>query len=373
MNILVIARGIPSNKYKMQGIFEFDQAIALSKNNKVVYLSFDIRSIRRWRRWGIHRYKNRNIDIIEVNLPLGQFPDVLIDKLAIFKLRQILKNTIDKYRIDIIHAHFIENGYYLVKAIENIDIPTILTEHRSDMNKKYLSNRFKYLGEHTYNNVNRVVSVSNALAMAIYSNFNVESEVIPNIVDLENFSFNKYSSRTSNIVSVGNLCKGKNFKLLIEAFSNAYHDERKLIIIGDGEEKEMLKKQAELLGISDRIVFYGVLSRGEIGKIMDECSFFALASNSETFGVAYIEALAKGLPVVATKCGGPEDFVNKNNGIIVPCNNSKELTIALKTMDKDIELYNREQISLEVYEKFSADHVAEILENLYCRIINNVS
>ena len=273
------------------------------------------------------------------------------------------------YRIDIIHAHFIENGFYLVKATENESIPTILTEHRSDMNTKCLSDRFKYLGDNTYKNLNQVISVSKTLATSIYKNFHIKSEVIPNIVDLENFRYIECVDRTNNVVSVGNLRREKNFRVLIESFAKAFKDKRKLIIIGEGEEKESLMRQAEMLGISDRVIFKGVLSRNAIAKIMDECSFFALASDSETFGVAYIEALAKGLPVVATKCGGPEDFVNEQNGIMVQCNDSDLFATGLKMLDRDIGSYDRRKISEEITTKFSGVHVAQTLEKLYYKII----
>jgi glycosyltransferase, family 1 len=371
MKILILARSIPSDKYKMQGIFEFDQALALAQktNNEVVYIAFDLRSIRRWRRWGIRKYTRSGIDVIEVNLPLGQFPDSMIDKIAIKNLRRLLRQVMNDYRIDIIHAHFIENGFYLVKATENESIPTILTEHRSDMNTKCLSDRFKYLGDNTYKNLNQVISVSKTLATSIYKNFHIKSEVIPNIVDLENFRYIECVDRTNNVVSVGNLRREKNFRVLIESFAKAFKDKRKLIIIGEGEEKESLMRQAEMLGISDRVIFKGVLSRNAIAKIMDECSFFALASDSETFGVAYIEALAKGLPVVATKCGGPEDFVNEQNGIMVQCNDSDLFATGLKMLDRDIGSYDRRKISEEITTKFSGVHVAQTLEKLYYKII----
>ena len=188
-------------------------------------------------------------------------------------------------------------------------------------------------------------------------------------MDLENFRYIECVDRTNNVVSGGNLRREKNFRVLIESFAKAFKDKRKLIIIGEGEEKESLMRQAEMLGISDRVIFKGVLSRNAIAKIMDECSFFALASDSETFGVAYIEALAKGLPVVATKCGGPEDFVNEQNGIMVQCNDSDLFATGLKMLDRDIGSYDRRKISEEITTKFSGVHVAQTLEKLYYKII----
>ena len=105
-------------------------------------------------------------------------------------------------------------------------------------------------------------------------------------------------------------------------------------------------------GLTARITLMGLKSQQEIQNLISESDVFVLASRKETFGVVYIEAMAKGLPVIATPCGGPEEFVNHENGLLVPCNRVNELTDALKYMHKNINEYNRDKIRESTLKNF---------------------
>lgn len=82
----------------------------------------------------------------------------------------------------------------------------------------------------------------------------------------------------------------------------------------------------------------------KIAEQLSKSDCFVLASQSETFGVAYIEALAMGVPVIATKCGGPEGFVNENNGIMIDVDSESQLIEAMKYMYNNSDKYDREEI-----------------------------
>ncbi|MGE4284702.1 MAG: glycosyltransferase, partial [Clostridia bacterium] len=89
----------------------------------------------------------------------------------------------------------------------------------------------------------------------------------------------------------------------------------------------------------------------------------------ETFGVAYIEALACGVPVIATTCGGPEGFVHEENGMLIPVDDEKALLEAMNTMYDNASTYDRAKIAAEICEKFSPDCVAAQLEEIYRELI----
>ena len=86
------------------------------------------------------------------------------------------------------------------------------------------------------------------------------------------------------------------------------------------------------------------MSRELVLKEMQNCSFFVLTSNYETFGIVIIEALSCGKPVVSTKCVGPEEIINDTNGLLVEKENVKSLSKGLVYMYKNINNYNSKQI-----------------------------
>jgi L-malate glycosyltransferase len=110
------------------------------------------------------------------------------------------------------------------------------------------------------------------------------------------------------------------------------------------------------------------VSKKPLQKKLRESDCFVLPSKSETFGVAYMEALACGVPVIATKCGGPEVFVNKSNGLLIPVNDVDTLAVAMKYMYKNITLFDKKKIAKDIKSKFSPEVVANQLLRIYKKI-----
>ena len=376
MYILIIANGYPSEKHKLAGIFEFDQAKALAKaKQKVVFAAIDMRSIRHKRHWGFESFERDGVQIEAVNIPCGRIPKKILNIVGIIALKFLYKKIVEKYGTpDVIHAHFIEMGYFTVKVFEKIKVPLVLTEHFSGINKTKLSKDLLKLGSFTYRRFDQVITVSNALAKNIKDNFGVKTITIPNIVDTECFGYkaNKQDNGFS-FVSVGSLVFNKGMDLLIQAFAKSFKGKKevKLYIYGEGPEKYRLQKMIDEFGLKEQVILLGLAERKEIAQKMSESDCFVLASRGETFGVAYVEAMAMGLPVIATKCGGPEDFVTTQNGILIPKDNINSLADALTMMHNNISVYDRKKISDYARKRFGPDTIAEQLKNVYINLIES--
>ena len=161
--------------------------------------------------------------------------------------------------------------------------------------------------------------------------------------------------------------------MLIKAFAQAFRECPKvtLTICGQGQEEGMLRKLIFDLGMEGRIELAGLRPREEIAQRLQDADCFALASVSETFGVSYLEALSCGVPVIATRCGGPECFVNERNGLMVEPDNIEELARAMLTMYCNSSSYNRAAIAHEIRQDYSAQAVASRLMEQYERLIRH--
>jgi glycosyltransferase involved in cell wall biosynthesis len=292
MYILIVSRGYPTEKYAANGIFEFEQALALrDSGHKVVLAAVDLRSIRRWRRWGIERIEKEGIEVWSINIPCGNMPKDILYRAGIFGLKILYKKIYSQHGApDIVHAHFGRIGFISLKALSENKLPIVITEHLSLVLTKKLKNFEISCLKSCVEESNAFICVSSALKRSVLqltgSNKNIY--VVPNMVS----PLFKYKSKQSNkenflFLSVGNLVESKRFDITIDAFSKAFQGNEavKLYIGGNGPQRGYLKQKINELKMNNQIFLIGQLTRQEVVEKMHECDVFVLASDFETFGV----------------------------------------------------------------------------------------
>ena len=376
MYVMIVSRGYPTNKYKMNGIFEFDQAKALAKEgHKVVFAAIDVRSLRRWRKWGIEQQKIQGVNVYVINIPVGRLPKVILHKVTSIGLSILYKLILKKLgKPDVIHAHFTNLGYAALTLKNKINVPLVITEHSSLIIKPIIDDQLFNTAKEAYMHADAVIAVSPSLVNVIKNKFNINALYVPNIVDTSVFSYSvKDESKTFNFVSTGNLRIIKRMDLTVKAFYSAFHDDSSvtLTIFGEGAERPKIEALIKEFNIESRVVLMGTCSREVISEKLKNSDCFVLDSRAETFGVAYVEALATGVPVIATKCGGPETFVNSDNGLLIPVDGFDELVIAMKYMYQNIKIFDKEKISDQIKSKFSPEQISKKLVEVYEKVNDN--
>ena len=200
--------------------------------------------------------------------------------------------------------------------------------------------------------------------------------VIPNLLDGSFLSVpvrppaSRIPGAPFTFTSIGNLIATKSFDVLLRAFAKAFGNARevRLEIGGDGPERGGLAALAAQLGIASQVDFRGALSRGGVREAMLRADALVLASSVETFGVVIAEAMALGLPVIATRSGGPEDFVTPECGYLVDCDNSEELARRMVSVRNDFP-YSPQTIRERIQGYASPSAVTTALEGLYRQVI----
>lgn len=277
---------------------------------------------------------------------------------------------------DLIHAH---NACWSGVAARRITsayrIPYILTEHDSrhllGNYRKHEELRFSeaYLG------ASRIIAVSPALAEAL-RRFPIDPGrlvVIGNVVDEEFFTLPPSApSGPFTALYVGSLSRDKNVGLFVKAFAEAFGNRKdaELLVAGTGPEQKNLTVLSRKLGIGDRTQFLGHLDPEGVRRAMWSSNVLVVPSKFETFSVVLIEALATGLPVIATHCGGPDFVLQEGGGQLVPMDDLPSMCDALLSVSRrpegHAERAARRKIAIR---RFSNRMFATTMARVYAEVI----
>ncbi|WP_097033686.1 glycosyltransferase [Clostridium tertium] len=379
MNILIIPSWYATNSNPTNGSFFREQAMALKEAGHNVIVAFvevrlasrdlfsekvDIKDDN-----GIKTYR-----IIQGKIPkTGNIGTAIAFRRGLIK---IIKNLYNRENIDIVHLHScIWGGIGAVSASRKLNIPLVITEHSSYYSRYRVKMIEKLILRYSFKSANKVISVSNSLR-EIISKYKSNIEVIPNMVDCDkvlsiiNKKNNLGEEGQFTFLSLCYLKKNKGIDILIRAFSTYFRGkEVKLIIAGDGPERENLENLSKELGILEQVEFKGALNRDEVYKVMSNCNIFVLPSRFETFGVVLIEALANGKPVISTRNGGANDIVTDENGILVDIDDIEGLGKAMVDLKLNYNKYNEEEIRNSCINKYSKKIITRQLEKVYSELI----
>lgn len=373
MNIYLISSWYPTPKTPLYVPFIAGQAQALARaGHKVTVINCEIISLKDWEKPGLSRRYEKGVDVFQYILPIYRFgSDEFTRKLTEKYIKKVYKLAQNENgKPDIIHIHAsCFAGIEGVKIAKENGIKCVLTEHFSKLVFGEVTKaEFKCL-DYAIKNADRVVAVSGFLAKTISEKFGRRAEVIPNFVDTTTFSPDTGSRKRSEFqfITCGFLSYRKGMDILLKAFAKMQEnqDGSQLLIVGDGAERENLEYLSKSLGISHSVTFAGGKNHEQLAELMRESDCFVLPSRGETFGVVYIEALASGIPIIATKCGGPEDIVHDKNGILTEIDDVDALAHAMQEIKDNYARYDRNNMRQEAEEKYSEKKIISQITDLY--------
>ena len=188
------------------------------------------------------------------------------------------------------------------------------------------------------------VSISHRNRNFLSSYYGISETRIPvvhNPVEISRFhSVNHKTAGDFTFITAGRFSAEKNQQMMLRAFAAFLEKgyDARLILLGKGEEEAKLKSLAQKLGVSDRIDFAGFVVNVE--EYLANADVFLLSSDFEALPLALLEAMAAGLPIVATDVGGIRDIVT-DNGILIPRGNPEDMARAMEELYRNQALYER--------------------------------
>ncbi len=197
-------------------------------------------------------------------------------------------------------------------------------------------------------------------------------EYLPYPMSVQNEFRNKtYEEMSPKLIAVGRVDDNrKNYPLLIEAFNHLIkkYPGARLRVVGEISPKSKLLKKCIDMGISRSIEFLGKIGYDELIKEYENANIFVLSSLQEGLGIVYLEAMSYGLPVVTTRCGGPEGIVIDGlNGYLVPQNEATGFFEAIQKVWSSEEKYH--ELSAQAQNYIRETHDPEILKRRLCEVI----
>ncbi len=323
---------------------------------------------------------NPNVHYHEVNVP--EYPLFLYQPYEL-ALSSKLVDMVKLYKIDILHVHYaIPHAYagYMAKQMlkaEGIKIPMVTTLHGTDITLVGNHPFYKPAVSFSINKSDVVTSVSQNLKDETYKLFNIKKEihVIPNFIELDkikidsNIACRRSVMANTNekiITHISNFRKVKRIPDVIEIFNKIQQQiPSKLMMVGDGPEKEVAENLCKKLGISDKVIFFG--NSNEIDKILSYTDLFLLPSETESFGLAALEAMAWGVPVISSNSGGlPEVNFEGVSGYLSDVGNTQEMAQnAIKILSDTAVLAKFKENALSVAKQFDIKNIVPLYEDLY--------
>tara|TARA_R110002095_G_scaffold122288_1_gene106271 strand:- start:19 stop:1155 length:1137 start_codon:yes stop_codon:yes gene_type:complete len=282
---------------------------------------------------------SNNVHYHEVNVPKYPLFHYQPYELA---LSSKLVDMVKLHGIEILHVHYaIPHAYaaFMAKKMlqeEGIYVPIVTTLHGTDITLVGSHPFYKPAVTFSINKSDAVTTVSQSLKDDTLRLFDIKRDisVVPNFIDLEKYSHEFTDCQRAMmanddekiITHISNLRPVKRVQDVISIFFNIQKEmPAKLMFIGEGPEKEKVELRCQELGILDKVVFFG--RSNEIDKILCFSDLFLLPSQTESFGLAALEAMASGVPVISSNTGGlPEVNIQGESGFLSNVGDVEDMT-----------------------------------------------
>ena len=379
MKILIFPHDFGDEISPMGGIFHVEQAAAVQElgvDVSAAYIRF--RSLRTWAKgnWGgdlrtIVTGERMGVPFTSVRFwnPFGEEFRHLIRKRYYPVL--IREHSETHGSPDVVHLHF---GPWVGLAIDAIrskwpNVPIILTEHSSQVGLGRLNLKQRQLLASIYSKVDRLTAVSDHLALEMHRMVDRPIEVIPNFIDPPEVS-RESSAHQYRLVSIGKLTELKRHKDIITALSSLPASRPiRLDIYGAGKERVNLENLIKELGLESSVFLHGAVPKAEIFKALAEADALIHASEYETFGCVFIEAMAVGTPMIAAEAPGVTNLIIPEVGTTYPIGNVEALTEKISDFYDQPPAFSPDFLRQHFLDNFSSDAVSERWIQIYKELI----
>ena len=301
-------------------------------------------------------------------------------------LASAMVNVIVNQKLDILHLHYAiphaSAAYFARQILKKTgrDIPFITTLHGTDITLVGRDATYAPVVTFSINESDAITAVSNSLREETFKSFKIEKDihVIPNFVDVKRFHqtdkahFKQMLAPDGEkiLVHVSNFRSVKRVADVIRIFEKVRKEiPSKLLMIGDGPDRLNVEELARSLGLYNDVRFLG--KQEQISEILSIADLFILPSETESFGLSALEAMACSVPLVSTNAGGlPEINIEGKTGYLSDVGDIESMSRnAIYILSDDERLQHFKKAAIAQARKFEKQHVIPLYEKLYSEVI----
>jgi len=382
--IFILSPSYPSSSDSVQSIFVQDQARALSRD---YFVCVAVPEMRGWRELASHLPDFSSHDDYDSDIHI--FRNCQFAKLpfsprsvstALFRSAEISfkRFTLLFGRPQLIVSHFtLPSGYVGALLSQKYNVPLVIHEHASQFSDFLQKTSSRKWVRYAFQQASEVISVSPFSASVLQEHFSKGPiKVLGNIVDTNifNLAHARVSGGKTTFLSVGRLTDQKGLVFLLEAMALLHKQGYASFfvhIVGDGPLRDSLQQLAADLHISHLCKFHGPLKRLQIVPFLEKASAVIQASLHESFCITLAESLSSGVPVISTRSGGPEFFVNSSNGVLVDKADSAALADAMSLFIERKISFDPSILRSNIVSRFGVDSIVRQISDIYEPIIKH--
>lgn len=376
MKILFFTPWYPTNSNPVPGVFilEHARSVALQHEVLVAATSVEIDRPDGWIEETEEIYCG--LQTVRFSQGRGSIPKARYLS-RLYRETRFLERLVKRFQPDIIHANNFLAAVPAALIKRKYKVPFVVSEHWSGFYRGTVKGAELLKARFGLPRADRVLPVSQYLADRITAhNIKANITVVPNAIDTELFRYKPHTMSREPIASlralaVGSLLPIKGMDLLVEAADRLRSGGSKLeiMIVGEGEERGRLERRIRDLGLEAQVKLPGILRKPELAALMQQSDFFISPSRGETFAVALVEAMATGLPAVATDVGATPEVMNETRGILVAPEDPEALASGIREMIAKKGAFDRQAISDWARGKFGLEIVGEQFDRIYREVL----
>ncbi len=285
-------------------------------------------------------------------------------------LASVIKREIVKFSPNVVHAHAARPaGILAYHALRESSVPYVLTEHSGPLDAFWWTSHGKRHISLAYQHASSLFAVSNFLRGEMVKYFGYSAQktaVLFNGVDTDLFASKLEPPMKGKLLFVGALEKDKGLHVLLNALAMLPDAlEWRLTVVGSGREAESLNKRAIKLLLADQVDWLGSQPHYNMPEIYSSHDYVVVPSLHETFSMVTAEALASSRPVIASRCGGPEEVIPSYGGILFPPGDAGALAHILSSVLQGPNSFEVGRTRDHIFENFSMSNLISELESTY--------